>query len=205
MVAIEVLQEGRVGEEGPGDPTTVLRTVPGPVNEILVSTTHPADIQDFVHFPGLVTVDESFWRRRWLGGNRQGTGKGRFDLGNMKDWMDFKGGREGETHCTGVYNFVNGEWTDKARSEFLRGTRDWEVTSLEHDRLTDLVLRCWNSLSISRPDGTVPRTKEGGTCFPPDSLAAEDLVTDGGNGGIGFLRGEERWLISKGALERGES
>ena len=55
VVTIEVLQQRRVSEEGPGNPTAVLRTVPGPVNEVLETSTFSADIQYLVDAPSLVT------------------------------------------------------------------------------------------------------------------------------------------------------
>ena len=83
---MKVPNEGGIQNLIAGNPGTLLRPVPLPINEVLVSPTATPHVQETMDRPRRVIVYDP--GRRWgRNGGRPRVGGDGFDLGDMEGWM----------------------------------------------------------------------------------------------------------------------
>ena len=106
VIPKEVPDKGGIQNTTLGNPGALLRTVPLPVDEVLVTPAVTPYLQEAMDCPRRVVVDDPGWRWKW-NGRRQRAGGDGLNVGDMECRVYTEGWRKLETNGTGVNNSLD--------------------------------------------------------------------------------------------------
>ncbi|MEQ2209648.1 hypothetical protein XENOCAPTIV_001991 [Xenoophorus captivus] len=99
---MEVTEQSRIQDEGAGHPGAILRTVALPVDKVLPPTSPPSGGHDPADGVGRVALEVPVGRRGH-GRRAERTGLDRFQLGDMKNWVNPETGRQTKADRSGSH------------------------------------------------------------------------------------------------------
>ncbi|MEQ2227183.1 hypothetical protein ILYODFUR_035162 [Ilyodon furcidens] len=94
------MEQSRIQDEGAGHPGAILRTVSLPFDKVLPPTAPPPGGRNPADSVGMVALEVP-GGRRWHGRRAERTGLDRFQLGDMKNWVNPETGRQTKADRSG--------------------------------------------------------------------------------------------------------
>ena len=139
MIAMVVPNERSIQNAIPGNPGALLRTVPLPVDEVLVSSAAAPHVKEATNRPCREVVNDLGRRWRRGGGGQRAGGDG-LNLGDMESRVHPEGQGEFEANSTGVNHSLDLERTNETGGKLGRSSLQRKVLRPKPNPLTGSVV-----------------------------------------------------------------